>query len=489
MENQDERLLDTLEHSYLDFAHAMLAFLRERIANKTIRDEKRIEFGPGYYKVEDKTQPDLWQLLAPRIDEDSPWTSPLIRQCIQAHWDAMLAKMVQSDGFGPATGALFEQYEHVIRQVFAEPLLKALQTIAPMANLSEREVASCTDEMIVAQYRRIRALWLSATLEWQATAPLQHFDASVLNVPVQLAPLFSLTHWTPADKTQIWSHTAFRIGESQYPPGLSVEHFMQADYCLKAMTTVRRDKRGDMQTVGAEALAILTALRLIKPGPARLAYTFLEAPAGATTHRYHTLQNPLDVRGDQPATKYQLLPSDLPLLQRLIAGVRRARSTSQPAGLWLALNRFDQSYSRESGEDMVIDLTIALESTLLAGLGADGEYKYKFALYGAALLAGSRHPPETYELLSHLYVIRSKIVHLGQLLPQLQKYWSKIPGISSPVHFIEAAHGVARDILREYTLQLGKGRQPQAVREQIERVVLEALEWCGQKQQEELTQD
>lgn len=112
--------------------------------------------------------------------------------------------------------------------------------------------------------------------------------------------------------------------------------------------------------------------------------------------------------------------------------------------------------------------------------GCWGEFSYKFALWGAALLASSRRPQETYELLATLYQIRSKIVHGGQILQQLQKTWSKIPGLSDPVHFVEACRSVARDILRTYTLRLGNGHNPQAVRERVERNVLEALERGGQ---------
>ena len=66
------------------------------------------------------------------------------------------------------------------------------------------------------------------------------------------------------------------------------------------------------------------------------------------------------------------------------------------------------------------------------------------------------------------------------------KVLEKVLSSDNPANFVEAARSVARDILREYTLQFGNGRQPQAVREQVERNVLEALEWRKQKQQEEL---
>lgn len=477
----DETSLDNLEHFYLDFAHVMLDFLRGRIAkgDVTTLEKKRIEFDTNFYSEAVTEQGDLWWLLAPNADHDFPWSTPRVRNSIQAHWDAMLAKMMHSDGLAPANAA-FEDYEPFIRQVFAEPLLQALQTIAAVENLTVSDVTACTDEMIVAQYRRIRGMWCSPTLEWQVTAPLQHFDATALYLPMQLVPNFSLTQWTPADKTQLWNNVVYRIGEDLRPQSVSIDHFTRAHYCLKRTVTLRRDNPSDIPSVGGDAVAILTALRLIKPGPVRLAHVFMEATAGATTHKHYMVQNPLDVRDELPAMAYQLLPNDIPLLRRLITGVRLARGTPQPAGLALALNRFDQSYSRESGEDMIVDMTIALESTLLAGVG--GEFSYKFALWGAALLADSKPPQETYELLTSLYQIRSKIVHEGQALQQLQKAWKKIPGITDPAHFIESCRNITRDILRAYTLHLGDGHAPKAVREQLEKRVIEALERDGQKQ-------
>jgi hypothetical protein len=58
--------------------------------------------------------------------------------------------------------------------------------------------------------------------------------------------------------------------------------------------------------------------------------------------------------------------------------VQHTHRSSQPAGLRLALNRFDQSHTRESGEDMVVDLTIALESTLLAGVEGSSVTNLRF---------------------------------------------------------------------------------------------------------------
>ncbi len=471
----DKGLLDNLECSYLDYAHAVLDFLRERIIKGDVVTLKRqMVFSAGSYGDLDIAQQDLWELIAQEV----PWNSPPICNSMREHWDAIFVEMMQSDGLLPANVDVFEHCGSIVRQVFTEPLLQALQTVASIKNfLIESDISLCTDEVIVAQYRRICAMWLSPTMEWQVTAPLQYFDATALNLPMQASPDFSLICWTPEDKTQIWNNMVVRRGEYSYPQGLDIGHFIHADYCLRSTMTLYRNSVRDIQSIGANAVAVLTALRLIKSSPVRLAYVLMEALAGASTHRHYVVQNPLDIKQELSATKYQLLPNDVPLLYRLIVGVRLARGTPQPAGLGLALNRFDQSYSRESGEDMILDLTIALESTLLAGVA--GEFSYKFALWGAALLASNRSPQETYYLLASMYQIRSKIVHEGQTLQQLQKIWKKIPGISDPIQFVEVSRNVTRDILSAYTLRLADGYDPKAVREQLERSVIEALGQCG----------
>ena len=80
----------------------------------------------------------------------------------------------------------------------------------------------------------------------------------------------------------------------------------------------------------------------------------------------------------------------------------------------IPLRRFNQAYSRQSGEDTIIDLMIALESCLLPAKNT--ELQYRLSMRGAALLAGVRHPLETQGLLKTIYGIRSEIVHNGRRL-------------------------------------------------------------------------
>jgi hypothetical protein len=76
-----------------------------------------------------------------------------------------------------------------------------------------------------------------------------------------------------------------------------------------------------------------------------------------------------------------------------------------------AVNRFNASYAKESSEDRIIDLTIALESSLL--YESRGELAYKLSLRGATILRETFDVHETFRFLGKLYRYRSKIVHGG----------------------------------------------------------------------------
>src|SRR6266436_5573922 len=111
----------------------------------------------------------------------------------------------------------------------------------------------------------------------------------------------------------------------------------------------------------------------------------------------------------------ELHESDIALLQELVKALQQLR-LAQSRGvsalygdLSVGLRRFNQSYERRIPEDQIIDLTIALESTLLAD--RDEELTYRLAVRGAALLADVGTPWEPRKgraLLTTMYDVRSR---------------------------------------------------------------------------------
>src|SRR5205085_3330245 len=85
----------------------------------------------------------------------------------------------------------------------------------------------------------------------------------------------------------------------------------------------------------------------------------------------------------------QLLVPVVTLYQKL----RTLRAGKTPNPLMYSLRRFNLSYSREHADDILVDLAIALEGSLLAG--EQTEIRYKLAHRGAALLRSQRDPHET----------------------------------------------------------------------------------------------
>jgi hypothetical protein len=140
----------------------------------------------------------------------------------------------------------------------------------------------------------------------------------------------------------------------------------------------------------------------------------------------------------------------------------------------IPLRRFNQAYGRQSAEDTIIDLTIALESCLLPKTRV--ELQYRLSMRGAALLASLRNPVETQALLKTVYEVRSEIVHNGKLLSD-HGVLRKIESLGSVVakDFLHACEDVVRDVLRESILRLAAGGTLKALSEELDARVLSGL--------------
>jgi hypothetical protein len=151
---------------------------------------------------------------------------------------------------------------------------------------------------------------------------------------------------------------------------------------------------------------------------------------------------------------YTLDESDIGEVQSFVKALGLLDGRKHRAGLEIGLRRFNQSYSREYYEDRLIDLTVALESTLLAGIGdPKTELKYRFALHGAAVLARHRDPQEVHEFLRKMYDNRSAVVHRGKSRSEMRK--PELMGREWR-DYAQACEDMARDILAEYVRQLSQ---------------------------------
>jgi len=181
---------------------------------------------------------------------------------------------------------------------------------------------------------------------------------------------------------------------------------------------------------------------------------------------------------------YILDEARIPAACQLTEALQQLNERAHRGVLEVALSRFNQSYGREFPDDRIIDLTIALESCLLAAIKSQTELKYRFTLRGAALLAKTRKPQETNSLLSALYNARSSIVHEGRYL--FEQKSTSLVGLK-PAEFLQTCEDVVRDILREYVQVLVKaGAQSSisTVNQKLDQRILSGLSDPDERQRE-----
>lgn len=170
-------------------------------------------------------------------------------------------------------------------------------------------------------------------------------------------------------------------------------------------------------------------------------------------------------------------------MRRLSNALHPLRSAQAPGLLYgdmtLPLRRFNQSYHRTLPEDQIIDLTVALESSLLFREKGE-ELSYRLSLRGAALLApaGAWEPEKSQALLKVMYDIRSKIVHDGRLLSDLEKDIKKKlqPVGISPREFPQQCEDIVRDVLKAYALRKeATGQSIEQINEALDKFIVQSL--------------
>jgi hypothetical protein len=219
---------------------------------------------------------------------------------------------------------------------------------------------------------------------------------------------------------------------------------------------------------------VVGALRLHKRGDVGTWAEFSRAPieasyAGGYLEEYRVRRG---------GTTYAFLAADVPAVVALAEGLRDARVKS----LAIALRRFNLVYARDLHEDRIIDLSVSLEASLLAGI--EEELTYRLAIRGAALLAAVRRPTETHTLLDTLYFARSKIVHEGRdlfdkdtrnpIAKRARRLETFFPGME--LHeFSGHCEECVRDVLKAYIGHLRDGKSLGQINSDLDVRVLERL--------------
>jgi hypothetical protein len=220
------------------------------------------------------------------------------------------------------------------------------------------------------------------------------------------------------------------------------------------------------------------ALRLLKGGGVAAPTTFMRSEAPSPIQvGWLSSGVPGGRPGLVPPPTYRLEAADMAALQSLIDDVRQLTLRMHQGGVTVALRRFNQAYARDwfmGSEDRIIDLTIALESTLLADV--QDELQYRLALRGAALLSGTRAPDETRSLLETIYKVRSKIVHEGKQLAELGNLTNRVSiPANVPDGFARVCEDIVREILRTFVHHAAAGKTPKALTMELDKRLLHGL--------------
>ncbi|SRR6266566_3445689 len=348
---------------------------------------------------------------------------------------------------------LFQQPEHTVSPaIFAYGTILAIRWrfLEVIRDVIERhDTLDPTRDQLLESYHRYRDVWTAPYTRYETIIPLLNFSSDVQH-EVTLGTYLALSSFTPEEKTQVWNSDVDYYPNVKNP--IEFNAFLQSKYKLARTRLQEQNKEYSTEEVNEEAMDVLTALRLTKAGDVGAPAIFESSELRSMLMSTPMITRTHDFVVRQSGNEYNITEAELAQVKNLFASLQHLNSQAQRGGLALALRRFNQAYNRESNEDRIIDLTIALESCLLAG--EDKELSYKFALRGAALLSKSRDPKVTKSQLQDLYNARSKIVHGSKILAELKKDSKDAPPGQAAREFLRQSEELVRDILREYVSQM-----------------------------------
>lgn len=214
------------------------------------------------------------------------------------------------------------------------------------------------------------------------------------------------------------------------------------------------------------------------------AVTAIRIGTGIPVGIEHVLVGPSDLHFQTDAFPTWILPADVAAIEQrqctrdckhafVVADAREVqRQLLRPeaSSLQLAIERFNQALGRATLEDQLIDLTIALESTLLRG-PAEGTIAFRFALYGTAIISGE-HPEQVFKTFTAIYHARSKVVHAGVRLSALKA--TDLAGLP-PEQLVDTAQEYTRLVLRELLQAAGRGIPPDGVVNTLKERLIQTL--------------
>lgn len=242
------------------------------------------------------------------------------------------------------------------------------------------------------------------------------------------------------------------------------------DYQISARFTYSGDVKSIRNEIERVFTNVLTALRLTATGDVGIKETLYiwDDP------QFPGIQHLNETESRDTFVHRYVEKLELDSLRSIYAQLD-ALTSSGNKDLSVAIRRFNQSYTRRSSEDIVLDCITALESTLLAGI--KDELTYRLALLGAALLSPAINPARTRNELEALYNIRSSIVHSGVRIADIPKNKSlkKYLGLFPVDNLGRDCEQLTRQVLRKYLAFCSTGMPIKNVNDFLEARIIKGL--------------
>ena len=363
-------------------------------------------------------------------------------------------QLVASPTFGHLGNQLGSQLTYEVYYAIAD-LCERLQTLRP------------TGEQLLEAYERLKEEWTCPTVTWHLGAPLLNFKTE--KCPVRIGQSLELAPLSHDEKTSLWNQNA-GFGPFGEPQVMDRGDLARAQFVFRGSSTTGRDDPGIGPEFRDEVARVVTALRLFGSGDVGI-----PAVLGTSTGLFEksASQYIFDGRARNSGRIYELRAADWDAFTKVYDALGAIDDKMQ-----FPLRRFNQAYGRQSGEDTIIDLMIALESCLLPAKNT--ELQYRLSTRGAALLTSLRNPVETQARLKTMYKIRSEIVHNGKLLSE-NGVRRKIESLGSVVakDFLHACEDLVRDVLRESILRLAVGGSLAGLCKELDEQILLGLTASG----------
>ena len=458
MRSEEERA----EELFLAFADTVLEHMKKNAAENPPRRHMETRTGFGeHFSTRAETVWDVTydSLLYARQDSDFRSTD-CAKQCARHHVEngiISVANLTDESG-KPLTDPAPGRVESRALDRLLDPVVLAVRDcggLSPSLSLLREWYGSCKQE------------WKRPATFDDAVIPLLNFSCEEDQFSVD--DTLEVARLTSDDKTEIYSGVAGDI-TLLWRAGIWKLHMAGCKFQLRGTYDKTGREARSMDMAETDVRLFVTALRLHSSGSVGAPIICWKGPLRQNQSRYSSgLTLPTCRIAGLPEASH-LRASEIPSVVSLFNNLQIGDERGWLKHLRIGLNRFNQTYDRESSEDVLIDLVIALESCLLAG--GSGELRFRFAMRGAALLADVTPPHVTRRELETMYDVRSGIVHGGKSISDFSDKLGKVGLAPRP---IDRCREITRHVLKAYVEKLLTGTSIKRVNRELETCLLNSL--------------